>query len=68
LKGIHDRFDYFLDETKMHGKIKSAQYDVKNEHRITEEEIVSTELSDAADNELYIRHKISQYEMPNVEE
>jgi hypothetical protein len=52
----------------MYGKIKSAQFDVKNEARITEEEIVSTELSDAADNELYIRHKISQYEMPNLEE
>jgi flagellar motility protein MotE (MotC chaperone) len=57
-----------LDEKKMHGKIKSSQYDVKNEYRVTEEEAVTTELSDQADNELYIRYKISQFEMPDLEE
>lgn len=46
LKNIHNRFDYFLDEKKMHGKIKSEQYDVQNEYRVTEEEAVTTELSD----------------------
>ncbi len=49
----------------MEGKIKSEKYDLKKEHRITEEEILSTELTDPADNELYIRYKIAQANWPD---
>ena len=34
---------------------------------MTEDEILSTELSDAADNELYIRYKVAKHEIKDLE-
>ena len=44
----------------------SEQYDVKDKNYILEEAELSTELSDEADNELYIRYKQMNMEEPGL--
>jgi len=43
---IHDRFDYFRDPDKMARKIKNEEFDLKNEEPVTDQDLLSTELSD----------------------
>jgi len=44
----------------MKGKIKSSKWDYKNEPQIEEDDLLTTELSDAAENEFYIRYKLAK--------
>jgi hypothetical protein len=46
IQGIHDRVDYFKDPDNMDQKIKSAQFDLKDTPYATEDDVLSTELSD----------------------
>jgi hypothetical protein len=61
IKRIHERFDYLKDEDKMANKIKSEKYDLPDEFQQTEDEILSTELSDPEHNDIYKRYKYAYH-------
>lgn len=67
LKRIHDRFDFFKEEDNTFRRPKS-RFDLQDSHYMTEEEILSTEMSDLADNEIYLRYKISKQELKESKE
>ena len=67
LKRIHDQFDYFKDQDKMYGKPKS-RHDLKDDEYQTEDDIMSTELSDEEANELYKRYKLAMHEVTESRE
>jgi len=49
------------DEHAMRGIKKDPRYDPEKEDYVLEDQYVTTELSDAADNELYIRYKLARW-------
>lgn len=51
----------------MFGKLKS-KHDLKDEEYQTEDDIMSTELSDVEANELYRRYKLATYEVKESRE
>lgn len=55
---IHNRVDDFKDVDKMRNKKKSNLYDLKDEAYATEDDILSTELSENGDNDIYRKYKI----------
>jgi hypothetical protein len=61
IQAIHDRIDYFKDADKMDGKIKSDTYDLKDEPYATEDDVLSTELSDPGDADIYRKYKLILY-------
>ena len=62
IDAIHERFDYLQDPDKMRGKHPSALYDLPNEERNTEDEVLTTEMSDPDDAATYIRYKMALHE------
>ena len=67
LKAVHEQFDKFKDSDYMLGKPKS-RHDLKDDEYQTEDDIMSTELSDADANELYKRYKLATYEVKETRE
>lgn len=64
---MHEQFDKFKDSDFMLGKPKS-RHDLKDDEYQTEDDIMSTELSDADANELYKRYKLATYEVKETRE
>lgn len=67
LKRIHERFDYLLDPHLMKGK-KDSKFDPAPVPEVKEDAMITTELSDEADNELYIRYKIARFTEEKTDE
>lgn len=67
LKAVHEQFDKFKDSDFMLGKPKS-RHDLKDDEYQTEDDIMSTELSDADANELYKRYKLATHEVKETRE
>jgi len=63
-----ERFDYLNDKDAMKGKIKSSKYDYKNEPNIEEDDLLTTELTDEAENEFYIRYKVAKQKEVDINE
>lgn len=62
VKDIHDKIDYFKNPDKMADKIKSDMYDLKDTPYATEDDVLSTELSDPGDADIYRKYKLAKYE------
>ena len=62
IERIHNRVDDFKDEEKMRNKKKSTLYDLKDDAYATEDDILSTDLSDNGDNDIYRKFKIIHHE------
>lgn len=54
---IHEKYAYLFDKNSLTGKVPTSTYDLQNERPTPEEEILTTELSDAELDLLYKRYK-----------
>lgn len=59
---IHDKIDSYKDVDNMQNKIKSDKFDLKDEPYATEDDVLSTELSDPGDMDIYRKYKLVKYE------
>ena len=59
---IHEKYAYLFDKNSLTNKVPTSRYDLQNERPTPEEEILTTELSDAELDLLYKRYKFIQTE------
>lgn len=59
---IHEKYSYLFDKNSLGDKVPTSRYDLQNERPTLEEEILTTELSDAELDLLYKRYKFLQVE------
>lgn len=58
VNAVHDRIDYFKNPDMMADKMKSDIYDLKDSPYATEDDVLSTDLSDSGDADLYRKYKL----------
>jgi hypothetical protein len=58
IQKIHDRVDYHKDPDKMADKKKSARFDLKDSPYYLGDDVLSTELSDNGDLDVYRKYKL----------
>ena len=61
INAVHDRIDYFKNPDKMADKMKSAMYDLKDTAYATEDDVLSTDLSDGGDADIYRKYKLIKH-------
>ena len=54
---IHEKYAYLFDKKSLVDKVPTSKYDLQNERPTAEEEVLTTELSDAELDLLYKRYK-----------
>ena len=59
---IHEKYAYLFDKKNLDNKVPTSRYDLQNERPSPEEEILTTELSDAELDLMYKRYKFIQSE------
>lgn len=62
IQTIHDMIDSFKNPDVMNDKIKSDKFDLKDEPYATEDDVLSTELSDLGDLDIYRKYKLVKHE------
>lgn len=62
IKRIHERVDYHSNRDNMDNKKKSDRFDLKDKPYSRADDVLSTELSDDGDADIYRKYKLGHHE------